>query len=310
MRLRPLPHLPGLLLTLLSLAAWAAEAAASPGPSLRFRRVPLTAKPEVVRLAPGIPATLNFDAELNMQKVRLDAPARVKLLGIAERSVTLVAESDLSEGVTLRVPFLNEPAHAEPVFQLITDEDVADAQVMVFRSANAPELMQARLTELEARSAACEAELAAQRERGKTTGPAGWVLSGLVEDGGVSVVNLKQWSDLGTAGVKAASVRRFWADAWVVLEVEVRNDSGQPWRPGRAWLESAATGSRVEARTVGMAAEVLAPGERGHVAVEFGGQPGREGEVFGLVVQDSDGARPLSFTGVVIRDKKQEKSGP
>jgi len=309
MRLRPVPHLPGLLLALLSLAAWAAEAAAPPAPSLRFRRVSLTAKPEVVRLAPGIPATLNFDAEINPQTVKVGDPARVKLLGIAERSVTLMAEGDLGEGVTLRVPFLNEPAPAEPVFQLITDTVVADSQVMVFRSANAPELMQARLTELEARSAACEVELSAQRERGKATGPAGWVLSEQVGDGGIRVANLKRWSDSGTAGVKAASVRRFLADEWVVLAVEVQNGSGQPWRPGRAWLESPSTG-RIEARAVGMAAEVLAPGETGRMAVEFGWKPGREGEVFGLVVQDADGARPLSGTGMVIEDKKREKSGP
>jgi len=162
MRLRPLFHIPGLLLVLLSMAAWAAEAETAPGPSLRFRRVLLRAKTEVVRLAPGIPTTLNFDADINPQKAALDAPARVRLLGIAERSVTLLAEGDLGEGVTLRVPFLNEPTRAEPVFQLVTDANVADTQVMVYRSANAPELMQARLTELEARSAACEAELSIQ----------------------------------------------------------------------------------------------------------------------------------------------------
>jgi len=310
MRLRPLLHIPGLLLVLLSMAAWAAEAETAPGPSLRFRRVPLTVKTEVVRLAPGIPTTLNFDADINPQKVALDAPARVRLLGIAERSVTLLAEGDLGEGVTLRVPFLNEPTRAEPVFQLVTDANVADTQVMVYRSANAPELMQARLTELEARSAACEAELSTQRERSKATGPAGWVLSGQVDKGGVEFAPLKRWSDTGTAGMRATEGRRFLADAWVVLEVEVENGSGQPWRPGRAWLESASTGSRVEARTVGMAPEVLAPGETGRVVVEFGGQPGREGEGFGLVVQGAEGGGALSGTGVAIQDKTQEKSGP
>lgn len=310
MRSRPLPLLPGLLLTLLSMAAWAAEAETSPGPSLRFRSVLLTAKTEEVRVALRIPMTLTFDAEIDPEAVKRHAPARVRLLSISETSITLMAVGELGKGVELRVPFLNEPALAEPVFQLVTAADVVDAQVMVFRSTNAPELMQARLTELETRSAACEAELAAQRERGKATGPAGWVLSGQVEEGGVSVANLKRWSDSGTAGIRGVSVRRFRADGWVVLEVVVRNDSGQPWRPGRAWLESASTGSRVEARTVDMAAEVLPAGERGHVGVEFRGWPTREGEVFGLVVQDADGARPLAGTGVVIKDKMQEKSGP
>ena len=220
-----------------------------------------------------------------------------------------MAVGKLGEGVELRVPFLNEPALAEPVFQLVTATDVADAQVMVYRSANAPELMQARLAELEARSAACEAELSTQRERDKAMGPAGWVLSGQVEGQGVRVARLKRWSGSGTAGVTARNVRRFLAAAWVVLAMDVQNDSGQPWRPERAWLERA-TGSRVEALTVRMAPEVLAPGDSGRVVVEFERSPKRDGAVFGLVVQDADGARPLSLTSVEIEAEKQEKSGP
>jgi uncharacterized protein (TIGR02268 family) len=297
------------LLVLLSMAAWAAEAQTVPDPSLRFRRVPLTGKTEEVRLAPGIPVTLNFDAEINPQKVRLDAPARVRLR-TAEDSVTLLAEGDLGEGVTLRVPFLTEPSLAEPAFQLVTASDVVDAQVMVYRSANAPELMQARLTELDARSAACEAQLSTERERSKATGPAAWGLSRQVDKGGVRVVTLKRLSDVGTAGIEAPSVRRFLADRWAVLEVEMRNGAGQPWRPGRAWLESAATGRRTEARTVSMAPEVLEPETSGRVVVEFAGPLGDVGEVFRLVVEDAGGARPLSFAGVVMKDQAQEKSGP
>jgi hypothetical protein len=82
------------------MAAWAAEAETAPGPSLRFRRVSLTAKTEVVRVAPNIPTTLTFDAEINTQAVKDHAPARVRLLSIAEHSITLMAESDLGEGVT------------------------------------------------------------------------------------------------------------------------------------------------------------------------------------------------------------------
>jgi len=307
MRFRLMPHLPGLLLALLSMAAGAAETATPPGPSLQFRRVPLTARTEVVRVAPSIPLTLTFDAEIDQQAVRREAPARVRLLGMSEHSLTLMAVGKLGEGVELRVPFLNEPALAEPVFQLVTATDVADGQVMVYRSANAPELMQARLTELEARSAACEAELSTARV--KAMGPAGWVLSGQVEEKGVSVAMLKRWSNSGTAGVEASNLRRFRAAAWVVLAMDVRNHSGQPWRPGRAWLEHA-TGSRVEALTVRMAPEVLAPGEEGRVVVEFENPDKLPGKVFGLVVQDADGSRPLSGTGVEIHAEKQEKSGP
>jgi uncharacterized protein (TIGR02268 family) len=295
------------LLVLLSIATWAAEAQTVPGPSLRFRRVPLTGKTEEVRLAPGIPVTLNFDAEINPQKVRLDAPARIRLRP-GEDSVTLLAEGDLGEGVTLRVPFVNEPTHAEPTFQLVMASDVVDAQVMVYRSANAPELMQARLTELEARSAACAAQLST--ERSKAMGPAAWVLSRQVDRGGVRVVRLKRRLRVDTAGISATSVRRFLAATWAVLEVEAENKSGQSWRPERAWLESASTGRRTEARTVSMAPEELAPEDTGRVVAEFGEPPGSVGEVFRLVVEDADGARPLSVAGVVMQDTAQEKSGP
>lgn len=310
MRSRPLPHTPGLLLVLLSMAAWAAEAQPAPSPSLQFRRVPLVGKREVVRIAPGIPATLTFDAEINPEKVRLDAPAPIKLLAIAENAVTLVAEGDLGAGATLRVPFLNAPTLGEPAFQLVTASDVADAQVMVYRSADAPELMRAQVAELEARSAACEAQLSTERERSKATGPAAWVLSRQVDAAGVRVAELKRLSDVGTAGLKATSVRRFRADTWAVLEVALTNTSGQPWRPGRAWLESASTGRRVNARTVSMSPEVLAPGEPGRMVVEFERRPENEGEVFRLVVEDADGARPLTVAGVVVQDTAQEKSGP
>jgi len=182
--------------------------------------------------------------------------------------------------------------------------------VLVYRSANAPELMQARLTELEARSAACEAQLSTERERSKATGPAAWVLSRQVDEGSVHVVTLKRLSNVGTAGIEAKSVRRFLADGWAVLQVQVRNGSGQPWRPGRAWLESAATGRRTDARTVSMEPEVLAPKTSGRVAMDFAGPPGSVGEVLRLVVEDADGARRLSVAGVVVQDTAQEKSGP
>jgi hypothetical protein len=59
-----------------------------------------------------------------------------------------------------------------------------------------------------------------------------------------------------------------------------------------------------------MAPEVLAAPTSGRVAVEFAGPPGSVGEVLRLVVEDADGARPLSVAGVVMQDTAQEKSGP
>ncbi|WP_301340957.1 DUF2381 family protein [Corallococcus carmarthensis] len=317
MRFRPLPRLPGLLLAFLSFAAWAAAAEDSALPRLRMRTVALTAKAEGVRVSTSIPTTLTFDTPINAQAVKLGEKAPVEILGAGERSLTLRALEELSEAVTLRVPFLNESILTAPVFKLTTAADVVDAQVLVFREASAPELIRAQLAALEARCSACEAALATQRERGTAMGPSGWILSGQVETStGIKVKQLRAPPLSATTGLEVASVYRFNADAWVVLAVEVSNRSGPPWRPGKAWLENPSTGRRVEARTVAMAPDVLLPNGTGRVAVELDwkkGESGPNGEAFRLVIQEAaDGTRPLSIPGVVLEDgtSAQEKSGP
>jgi uncharacterized protein (TIGR02268 family) len=291
------------------MAAWAAEAETFPGLSFQVRRVPLTATPEVVRVAPGIPITLTFEAEIDQSAVKQHAPAPVRILGSGDSSVTLMVAGDLGTGVTFTVPLLKEPTLTEAVFRLVTAEGVADSQVMVFRTARGPEWMEARVMELEARSARCEAELATQRENCKVTGPAEWVLSQQVGKEGVTTAEIKHWSNAGTAGMRALGVHSFQADMWVVLQVTVVNRSGQPWRPGPAWLEHASIGSRLEARKVRMAPEVVAPKEQARLAVEFGTpKRGRLG-VFRLVVQEAEGSRSLAVTDVVIEGKKEQR-GP
>ncbi|RKG71017.1 DUF2381 family protein [Corallococcus exercitus] len=316
MRFRPLPQLPGLLVVLLSFVTWTAAAEESSSPKARVRSVALTAKAEGVRVSTRIPTTLTFDTPINAQAVKLDDKAPVEILGVGERSVTLRALEELSEAVTLRVPFLNEPSLTAPVFKLTTAADVVDAQVMVFRDASAPELMQGRLAALEARCSACEAALTAQRERGNAMNPSGWILSGQVSESGLIVKQLRTPPGSAAAGMKVVSVYRFKADAWVVLAVDVSNRTGQPWRPGKSWLENPSTGRRVEARTVAMTPDVLPPTGTGRLAVEFAwkmGESGPDGEAFRLVIQEAaDGARPLAIPGVVLEDgtPAQEKSGP
>jgi uncharacterized protein (TIGR02268 family) len=291
------------------MAVWAADAETSPGLSFQVRRVPLTATPEVVRIAPGIPFTLTFDMEIDPKGV-MHAPSPVRVLGSGGYSITLMAEGDLGKGVTLRVPFLNAPTLVQPVFQLVPAVGVADSQVMVFRTARGPEWMEARLNELEARSARCEAELATHREHCKATGPAEWVLSEQVDINGVTAAELKHWSDAGTAGMRAARVLSFQAETWVVLQVTLANMSGHPWRPGRAWLEHASTGSRLEARTVRMAPEVLAPKNMARLAVEFGSKRDSLSGVLRLVVQEAEGSRPLDVANVVMEGPQKEQRVP
>ncbi|WP_158616278.1 DUF2381 family protein [Corallococcus interemptor] len=311
-----MPRLSGLLLALLSFATGAA-AEDDALPRLRMRNVALTAKAEGVRISTRVPTTLTFDTPINAQAMNLVEKASVEILAVGERSVTVRALEELSDAVTLRVPLLNESILMAPVFKLTTAEDEVDAQVLVFRDTRAPELMQARLAELEARSSACEAALTAQRERGTVTGPSGWILSGQVDaNTGVRVKNLRQPPLTATTAMQVASVHRFKSGAWVVLAVKLSNHSNAPWKPGKAWLVNPSSGRRVEARTVAMMPDVMPPDGTGQVAVEFDwktGESGLDGETLRLVIQEAaDSARPMVIPGVVLEEgtPAEEKSGP
>jgi len=183
--------LPRLVLALLSLVAWTAAAQSPTERTVRVRSVPLTGSPVDVRVAPRIPTTLNFDADINPLSVALGDEGRIKLLSVAARAITLTPGSAVDKAVSLRVRFVDACSAVEPVFSLRTDAAEVDAQVTTYRDARAPELLLAQVGELEARAAACEAEVAALRERGMATGPASWVLSGQISERGVQVASLQ-----------------------------------------------------------------------------------------------------------------------
>ncbi|HZI08820.1 MAG TPA: DUF2381 family protein, partial [Myxococcus sp.] len=292
--------LPGLVLALLSLVAWTAAAQSPTERMVRIRRVPLTGSPVDVRVTPGIPTTLNFDADINPLSVALGDEGRIKLLSVAARAITLMPGSEVGDAVALRVRFADACSALQPEFSLRTDAAAVDAQVTAYRDARAPELLLAQVGELEARTSACEAEVAVLRERGRATGPASLVLSGqLGETGGVQIVPLTCQLGASAGGVTCEVARRYLADTWVVVSVPLRNPQGQPaWRPGRAWLVSESYRERIPARVVALDSEALAPESAVTLAVEFARPPERPGEVYRVEVQEAEGTRHLSFSGV------------
>ncbi|AEI64019.1 DUF2381 family protein [Corallococcus macrosporus] len=281
----------------------AAEGALTP--SLQMRNVALAEQAEAVRLSTTVPTTLSFDMPIDARAAVLSDGTRVEILDRGERSLTLRALEPLREPVTLRVPLSAASAQAAPLFQLSTPGDVVDAQVRVFREASAPELLRARLAELEARCAAYETALADQRARCAARGPADWVLSGQVEEQGVMVVLLHEplLGRAADAQVRVRAAAYFQARDWMVFKARVGNDTGKPWRPARAWLEDVATGKRVTARALRFAAEAPSKNGVGRVAVEFGWE-----ETFGnsaeyrLVVEAASGGAPLVIPGVALQD--------
>jgi uncharacterized protein (TIGR02268 family) len=287
-----------LLLALLSLVAWRAAAQPSSERTVKVRRVSLTGAVVDVRVAPGIPTTLNFDADIDPRTVELDAPGRVTLLGQSARTITLTPVAALREAVVLRVRFADQALPLEPVFSLRMDPDEVDAQVTAYRDARAPELLRAQVAELEARCTACEAQLAALRERTQPTGPASLVLSKQLDADGVHVDRAK----CGAVGVKCLEAERSLAKSWVVVSFSVKNTpEGPEWRPGGAWLVHEASGERFAARVVAMEPQVLAPGARGRVVAEFAQPPESMGKAVRVEVREAAGARHLSASDVTLK---------
>jgi len=293
--------LPGLVLALLSLVAWTAAAQSPTERMGRVRRVPLTGAPVDVSVAPGIPTTLNFDADIHPPSVELEPPGRIKLLSVAARAITLMPGAELGEAVALRVRFADACSTLEPAFSLRTDAAAVDAQVMAYRDARAAELLLAQVAEWEARTAACEGEVAALRERGGATSPASWVLSGQMGNRGVQVAEVECKADTRAGGVTCAAALRYLAKTWVVVSMPLRNPPGQPvWKPGKAWFVSESSGERIPARVVALAPEALAPESAGTLAVEFARPATRPGEVYRVEVREAEGTRHLSVSGVTV----------
>ena len=306
--------LTGLVLALLSLVAWTAVAQPLPERTLRARRVPLTGAAVDVRVAPGVPTTLNFDADIVPLSVTLDA-GRVKLLSVAARAITLTPVAELDEAMTLRVRFADACLALEPSFSLRTDAAEVDTQVTAYRDARAPELLLAQVAELEARTAAYAAEVAALRERSRTTGPASLVLSGQLGARGVQMIHAYCETGTSEGGLECDTARGFLAETWVVVSATLRNPPGQPvWKPGKAWLVGQSNRERIAARVMDLEPEALAPEAAGTIAVEFALPPARTGGVYRLEVREAEGTRHLSILGVTVDDAPKQaapkKDGP
>ncbi|WIG93225.1 DUF2381 family protein [Myxococcus sp. SDU36] len=296
-------RLSSLLLTFWSLAAWAASPESTFPPSrVRTRNVTLSMAAEPVHISTAIPTTLTFDTPVNGREAVLNDTTLVEILAVGERSLTLRALAELRKPVTLRVPLSGASSRVAPVFKLTTATDVVDAQVLVFRDASGPELLRARLAELEARCAACEAALAEQRERGASKGPADWVLSRQVDTRGVKVARLHAPRQDSAVSIAVYDAARFLAKTWVVFQAQVANDTSQPWRPGRAWLEDAVTGQRVAARAVRFAPAAPLHGDAGRVVVEFGWTAGNSSGTYRLVVEAASGGVPLVIPDMALQD--------
>ncbi len=275
------------LLVLLSLSGSVAVAqAGSPlAREVKVRRVelPLVTSGVVpeVRAAAGYLTVLEFDSPLDCEALTVEGrESRFALLECNTRTLVLRPAVELAPGerLLLRVGFADGQLPAKAVLALVAHPTEVDGQVQVVRQPLSQEALQAHL---EAALARCEAG-----------GLAKVVLSGAVDEHGVTVGRITgRLHGNGLEQEPFSTPRAYRSGKLLVVAVQLRLPAGSsPWLPGEARLLDS-TGSVVGRMPVWMDAAQLEPGQTRVIAVELDRRSVGTGKFFSLEVREKGGAR-------------------
>lgn len=296
-------------LVLPALLLLATEVLAREGDTGGTRRIDVAGKAgdavQALRVAPGVITTLVFDMPLDLEalKAELDGLAsRFGLVdvGVSRLTLTLRPSAGFAPGTRQRVEVRfaggEEPRRA--VLELVSGPEAeAERQVEVRRQPPPPE---ERVAALEAREAACEAELAEVKARGAMP-LALLVLEGALtpkQRPGSALHKLKSLKDKPASGaVELTHPVLYRTPGRAVLSLLLYLPPGaQPWTPGGGAVE-ARTGRRLKVHGVAMRPPVLAPGTEALLAVEWEA-PSEAGGAVDVRVLERDGVRHVSVDGV------------
>jgi uncharacterized protein (TIGR02268 family) len=282
----------GSLLVLLCLAGpvAVAQAGAPLTREVKARRVelPLSASGAVpeVRAAAGYLTVLEFDSALDCGSLTVEGrESHFALVECNTRTLVLKPAVELAAGERLLVTvgFTDGQLPAKAVLALVGHPTEVDGQVQVARQSLSSEALQARL---EAELARCEAG-----------GLARVVLSGAVDEDGVTVERIAGvFHGNGLEPVPGFLPRAYRSRERLVIVVRLHLPSGgATWSADEARLLDAA-GSEVRRMPVWMDVAQLEPGQTGVIAVELERHLEGLGEFFSLEVREKSGAR-----GVLIK---------
>jgi uncharacterized protein (TIGR02268 family) len=252
---------------------------------VKARRVELPlitsgAVPEV-RAAAGYLTVLEFDSALDCGALSVEGrEGRFALLECNTRTLVLKPAVELAAGERLLVTvgFADGQLPAKAVLALVGHPTEVDGQVQVLRQPLSSEALQARM---EAALARCEAG-----------GLAKAVLSGAVDEDGVTVERLSghfHWNGLEPA--PAPPPRTYRSRKLLVIAVYLHLPSGSiPWTASEARLLNS-QGSVVGRLPVWMDTAQLEPGRTGVITVEVERQSTDTSKLFSLEVREKGGAR-------------------
>jgi len=262
-----------------------AQTGAPAAREVKARRVELPllgsgAVPEV-RTAAGYLTVLEFDSPLECEALAVEGrESQFALLECNTRTLVLKPSVGLVAGerLLMTVGFADGQLPAKAVLALVGHPAEVDGQLQVIRQPLSSEALQARL---EAALARCEA-----------SGLTRAVLSGAVDEQGVTVERLTanvHWN--GLEGAPLSTQRAYRSSKQLVVVIRLRLPLGNPaWAPGEARLLSA---RHVIVRRVPVWMDVgpLEPGQTGVLVVEVDRHSEDVGQFFSLEVREKDGER-------------------
>jgi hypothetical protein len=258
------------ILTVVLLMGTAARAQPIPVPEQRQRSVTVTVTaaepPHEIRVAKGVVTLLLFKDRINQEAVEVDTQ-RVRILASGDGSLVFepLVEPGAGGALVLSVPFADGDVPARAAFMLVSSPTEVDTRVEVVRREPTAE-PPARCANLS---------------------PARFARDGWLTKEGVRARKAKQCARAkGAPECGLATVYR--AQAWVLLDVSLTGQSGQPpWTPREVTLKGMQSGAPVELRSVELVPAKLQPGAKGRLFVEA--VPPTSEEEFILEVRDGEG---------------------
>ncbi len=298
MSLPPLQVVP-LSLLLLASPALAQPHSAKPPAAPRRLELPAPQGAAEVRVAPGVPTTLLFNARLDRGAVeRAGRELGFARVAVGEDTLTVLPSGEVKPGTRPRLPLRfaeGSPREGEAVVFLVGEAADAEVSVEVWRGARTVAALEEALATEHARCTAQEAELAASRAEAGSL--AALMAAGVLGEDGIPVVESPQKSLKPLEGVSLGKVRLYVANGRVAVAVELALAAGAPaWAPRRATLTRADGATIISARVVrflGPAAP--APGERASLVVEFEVPTEELSMKYDLEVMEQAGQRPLKI---------------
>jgi uncharacterized protein (TIGR02268 family) len=284
----PLPFT--LVLALAFLLGTVARAQSSPAHEQRQRSVTVNGNPadppQEIHVAKNFATVLLFKAWINRDAVKVDGrDTRIKV-DAGDSAIILEPLIDLgsAERLVLSVPFADGQL---AVFILASHASEVDTRVDVIRR-QPPE-------------AACQTEVMELRAQCRAKGPLEFARAGYLDRSGIktAVVDAYQNEVGGFASDRGVSHR---GTGWLLIDVNIANQSGQPWVPQVATLTSKA-GTQVTVRAMTADPGEIGPGKSARILMEAEEPPESAGREFVLELGGKDGR---SFSIPTVRLAPQE----